>query len=230
MAKPMDVKITVTKDGPYLVTGEVRLAKRIIETDADGQSREWRQGEEYEVGPSFKLCRCGQSANKPFCDSTHETIRFNGRERASRRPYLEQAEQIDGPEMVLTDAMNLCAFARFCDPDGQVWNLIEETDDPAKQEMVKHAAGHCPGGRLVAWSKSPRQAFEPSFEPSLGLIEDPQMGVSGGIWVRGGIPIESSDGTVYEVRNRVALCRCGASGNKPFCDGSHVSVQFSDQK
>jgi CDGSH-type Zn-finger protein len=39
--------------------------------------------------------------------------------------------------------------------------------------------------------------------------------------VRGGITIESADGVPYEVRNRVTLCRCGRSDNKPFCDASH---------
>jgi len=31
-----------------------------------------------------------------------------------------------------------------------------------------------------------------------------------------------ADGRAYEVRNRVSLCRCGKSKNKPFCDGSHL--------
>jgi CDGSH-type Zn-finger protein len=224
------MKIKVTANGPYQVTGNLPLARQIIETDAEGQSREWRQGQEFDVAATYALCRCGQSNNKPFCDTTHEKIHFNGKERASRRPYLEQAQEYEGPDMVLTDAQNLCAFARFCDPDGQVWNLIEETDQPDKREMVKHEAGHCPGGRLVAWNKSPLEPFEPEFEPSLGLVEDPQLGVSGPIWVRGGISVESAEGAVYEVRNRVALCRCGGSANKPFCDGTHASIRFQDEK
>ena len=36
------------------------------------------------------------------------------------------------------------------------------------------------------------------------------------------------DGFAYEVRNRVTLCRCGASKNKPFCDGSHAAIKFRD--
>jgi CDGSH-type Zn-finger protein len=51
---------------------------------------------------------------------------------------------------------------------------------------------------------------------------NPQAGVVGPIMVRGGITIEGADGTVYEKRNRVTLCRCGKSKNKPFCDGSHT--------
>ena len=38
------------------------------------------------------------------------------------------------------------------------------------------------------------------------------------------LAIESAGGTEYEVRNRVTLCRCGRSRNKPFCDGSHITV------
>ncbi|MFY9800413.1 MAG: CDGSH iron-sulfur domain-containing protein [Methanoregula sp.] len=40
--------------------------------------------------------------------------------------------------------------------------------------------------------------------------------------MRGGIPVESSEGHVYEIRNRITLCRCGKSYNKPFCDGRHI--------
>jgi CDGSH-type Zn-finger protein len=44
--------------------------------------------------------------------------------------------------------------------------------------------------------------------------------------VRGGIAVVSADGEQYEVRNRMTLCRCGASSNKPFCDGTHASIKF----
>ena len=70
--------------------------------------------------------------------------------------------------------------------------------------------------------------LEPELDPSVALVEDPQNGVSGPVWVRGGIRIVSATGEVYEVRNRVTLCRCGSSKNKPFCDGSHVRIRFSD--
>jgi len=40
--------------------------------------------------------------------------------------------------------------------------------------------------------------------------------------------VESSDGTVYESRNRATLCRCGKSLNKPYCDGTHIMAGFND--
>jgi CDGSH-type Zn-finger protein len=221
-------KITITLNGPYAVEGAISLSKQIIETDAEGQSRTWGRGESFEAGASYRLCRCGRSSNKPFCDSTHTKIGFDGTETASRAPYVEQVEVIEGPTMDLTDAESLCAFARFCDPDGRIWNLIEGTDDPDVVEKVKYESGHCPSGRLVVWDKATGQPYEPVFSPSIGLVEDPKLAVSGPLWVRGGITVYSADGKAYEVRNRMTLCRCGASSNKPFCDGSQASIGFAD--
>jgi CDGSH-type Zn-finger protein len=226
MAEATGMKVVVEKDGPYRVEGGVPLSKQIIETDAEGGSAEWRQGDTLRAQASYELCRCGQSHDKPYCDGSHDEVGFDGTETASRAAYLEQAQVFDGPQMELTDAESLCAYARFCDPHGQVWNLIGQTDDEGARSLVRHEAGHCPAGRLVAWDKQAKQAFEPVFDTSIGLVEDPQMDVSGPIWVRGGIPVESADGTPYEVRNRLTLCRCGASKNKPFCDGTHASVGF----
>ncbi len=230
MSEAEGMKIVVTQDGPYQVLGGVPMRRHSIEADAQGNSWTWREGDAFHVQQSYELCRCGHSHDKPFCDGSHEEIGFDGTETASRAPYLEQAQALDGPEMGLTDAEPLCAYARFCDGYGQVWSLVEQTDNPESRELFVHEATCCPSGRLVAWNKQTGEAVEPSFEPSIGLVEDPALSVSGPIWVRGGIPIESADGQRYEVRNRVTLCRCGASNNKPFCDGSHASINFTDAR
>ena len=127
------------------------------------------------------------------------------------------------------DRGSLCAFARFCDPNGQVWRLVEETDHAkAKQDFVRQTCD-CPSGRLVAWDNETGKPIEPKLEPSLGLIEDKVEQCSGPIWARGGIQVIAADGFHYEIRNRVTLCRCGASKNKPFCDGTHAAIKFRDE-
>ena len=220
--EPAGARIEIRKDGPYLVSGALPLSEQWIVTNAEGESLDYREGKKYPAQPQYALCRCGQSGNKPFCDGSHKKVHFDGTETASREPYHEQAKTIDGPTMRLTDAESLCAFARFCDPKGRVWNLVKQTDQAEARRLVEHEAGHCPAGRLVAWDRKTGKAIEPKFEPSLGLIEDTEKRVSGPIWVRGGIPVISSDGTPYEIRNRMTLCRCGRSDNKPFCNGSHA--------
>jgi CDGSH-type Zn-finger protein len=59
------------------------------------------------------------------------------------------------------------------------------------------------------------------LEPSIALVESSNSELMGPIWVRGNIPIVSATGETYEIRNRVTLCGCGKSANKPFCDGNH---------
>jgi CDGSH-type Zn-finger protein len=216
-------KIEVTKDGPYLVNGGVPLAEQWIETNAAGESLDYREGKPFPTSQQYALCRCGHSGNKPFCNGTHKKVSFDGEETASRVPYSERAQTIEGPAMLLTDVENLCAFARFCDPKGQVWNLVQQADTPEIRKLVEHEAGHCPSRRLLVWDRTTGEAIEPKFEPSIGLIQDTAKKVNGPIWVRGGIPVVSADGEAYEVRNRMTLCRCGKSANKPFCDGSHAA-------
>ena len=72
--------------------------------------------------------------------------------------------------------------------------------------------------------------YEHDYEPSIEILQDPEQEASAGLFVKGGIPTESADGYIYEVRNRAALCRCGKSRNKPFCDATHISIRFSDEK
>jgi CDGSH-type Zn-finger protein len=222
------MKIVVSEDGPYVVTGNVPLAVQIITPNEEMESWEWSEGRSFPTAETYKLCRCGKSKSKPFCDGTHSKVRFNGRETATRIPIARQSETSDGPTLTLSDAEALCAFARFCDVGGKIWALIERTDNADARELVIREANHCPAGRLVVQDNRTRKPIEHPLPPSIGVVEDPAQGCSGPLWVRGGIPIESADGTPYERRNRVTLCRCGASVNKPFCNGSHASIKFND--
>lgn len=219
-------KIKITKNGPYLVSGNVPMSEQIIETNEEGIPIDWAEGKNFPVTENYSLCRCGKSKNKPYCDGTHVTIDFDGEETAGFEKYETQAERIEGPEMDLTDYEELCAGARFCDFDDRVWELVEETDIPKKKKIFIDECAKCPSGRLVAIDKKTGFELEPDLDKSIGLVEDPEAKCSGPIWVRGGIPIQSAEGKEYEIRNQVTLCRCGKSENKPFCDGSHIRVGF----
>jgi CDGSH-type Zn-finger protein len=224
------LKIVVSLNGPYLVTGGVPLSRQVIEAEPNGDSTAWREAETFQAGDAYALCRCGNSRNKPFCDRSHLGAGFHGTESdAARLPYLDQARAFEGPGRVLGDAKALCVGARFCHPHGTAWRLVERTGEQSAAGLLDQEVGNCPSGRLVAWNRRTGEAFEPSFEPSIGVVEDPLLGLSGPLWVRGGITVESGeDGHVYEKRNRVTLCRCGRSGNKPFCDGTHAATRFRD--
>ena len=114
------------------------------------------------------------------------------------------------------------------DFDGNVWELIEKSDDPKLREEAIKSACDCPAGRLDVVDKE-GNVIESVYEPSIEILQDYGRGASGPIFVKGGIPIEGLDDFTYEVRNRVALCRCGKSRNKPFCDATHISIQYKDR-
>ncbi len=192
-----------------------------IECDGQGTPTKWIIGKRLDTQENYALCRCGQSSNKPFCDGSHVKANFDGTETSENEPYEKMAKEIDGPKLSLKDAEILCASARFCHRGGDIWDVIHRSDDPKARENVIANAFDCPSGRLVVVDKKTGLTMEPVLEKSIGAIEDPSIGASGPFWVRGGIPIYSADGKLYEARNRVTLCRCGKSSNKPFCDSSH---------
>ena len=217
---PDGMKIVVNEDGPYCVYGSVPLERQCLACDDQGLAYAWTKEDTYPLQQEYGLCRCGHSQHKPFCDGTHVEVFFDGTETASREPYLAHVDETSGPEMELTDAPLLCASARFCDRDGGVWDRTRQSDDPQSKAVALNEVWNCPAGRLALWDKE-GNPIEPDFAPSIVLAEDPYLGVRGPLWVHGGIPIESANGAPYERRNRVTLCRCGHSTNKPFCDGKH---------
>jgi CDGSH-type Zn-finger protein len=227
---PNPAQVKVAKDGPYLVSGNVPLSEEIIVVDKEGEPLSWKKGKSFPQKESYSLCRCGRSGSKPYCDSAHIITKFQGKETASREPYLKQAGTITGANLVLRDAKNLCAGAGFCHRLEGTWNLTEYSEIPKNREAAIQQAGDCPSGRLVTYDKQTSKEIEPNFPPSISITQDPDAGFSGPIWVKGKVPIISSDGKPYEPRNRVTLCRCGQSKNMPFCDSTHMDIRFDDRK
>ena len=215
--------IKVIKQGPYEVYGNPKVTVEKIVTDEDGASWEYEKGKEiYCKENPTALCRCGQSKNAPHCDGSHVHADWDGEEAKDFEPIMNEAEAIEGPNLTLFDNEKYCAYARFCDAKGRVWNLVQmgtkETDELAVRE-----ACNCCAGRLMIYDNKTRKPIEPQLEQEIAVLEDKPLKCSGPLYVKGGIPVESEDGRRYEVRNRQTLCRCGRSSHKPFCDGSHAS-------
>ncbi|MDR2906376.1 MAG: CDGSH iron-sulfur domain-containing protein [Bacteroidales bacterium] len=211
--------IQILKNGPYLVSADIPLKKVKINPLEPVHLKDFDTMPFVHAG-YYALCRCGQSQNAPFCDGAHVKAHFDGTETADKTPYLNRADVFEGEAMQLLDD-DRCAFARFCHRQhGSVWDLMDQDDVKYKQEIVE-GASLCPTGRLTAMDAE-HGLHENTYEPQILIAEDPHKGVSAGLFVQGGITLIGADGVKYEVRNRMALCRCGKSQNKPFCDAAHV--------
>ena len=210
------MKIVVMKNGPYMVYGNVPLDEKSIKIDAMGKPVKWIEDKKYYTGPIYALCRCGKSENMPFCDGIGHTGGFDGTETAKNEPYLDTCLVHEGCKGVqLLEKPILCTGAGFCHTNKKIEAMIkkEKNLDIAKQQTFD-----CPGGGLTLIIDG--KIIEPELKKSISVTND--VRTIGPIWVKGGIPIISENGTRYDIRNRVALCRCGKSKNMPFCDSSHL--------
>lgn len=93
--------------------------------------------------------------------------------------------------------------------------------DRAEAEQLLQVIMRCPTGALHL-ERSDGEPAEPTPERNTAIVER-----NGPVYFRGDLEIVTREGEVLLKDTRIALCRCGASENKPFCDGSHVRVGFA---
>jgi len=103
----------------------------------------------------------------------------------------------------------------FFDDGRRPWVQV----DGATADEVASAVGRCPSGAL----KARRLGVEPAkVQRQLEL----RASENGPLLVTGDIRILDADGELLYEGDRAALCRCGGSSNKPFCDGTHRKNGF----
>ena len=214
-----DPIITVAANGPYLVSGGLPLRRRRDVQSELGEPMTWATTSTLETKDRYALCRCGQSGNKPFCDGTHARTGFQADDTAGGT-YDERAEVVGGDVNVRYD-QGICVHAGFCGTAvTNVWEEAAKTGDTAARMHAISMIEHCPSGALTYQLDGVDN--EPLMPQAIGVISD------GPLWITAAVPIINSDGKQLEARNRVTLCRCGASGNKPLCDGAHKEAGFSE--
>jgi CDGSH-type Zn-finger protein len=213
--------ITVLENGPYLVTGGVPLNRKSIVRSELNEPLTWKKDATLESEPSYRLCRCGQSSHKPYCDNTHARVGFDGTETAPTSPSATRARRFVGTRITMTDDSILCMHGGFCGNHAEkVWQMMDRTDDTRVRFAVMQMVERCPSGKLGY--EIDGVPVEPDLPEAISVTQD------GPLWVTGGVPVTMSNGQKLEVRNRVTLCRCGQSKNKPLCDGSHAAIRFRD--
>jgi CDGSH-type Zn-finger protein/uncharacterized Fe-S cluster protein YjdI len=138
-------------------------------------------------------------------------------ERGPERSYANEAIEVHWQP-------RLCIHVRHCvrrlprvfDPQRRPWVDV----DAAQADAIAETVLTCPTGALH-FRRLDGDAQEQS--PPETTI-DPQP--DGPLLVRGRLRIRDDSGLLIRADTRVALCRCGASKNKPFCDGSHEEIGF----
>ena len=225
-----DPKIVIRENGPYRVYGNVPLVHKTQVVSEYGEPLTWKKEKDYNAKPKegkdyYSLCRCGQSKTMPFCDSTHHNIDFDGTETADTHTNAERRIIEDsGNNLVVKRDSYLCMLSGFCaNRQTTIDLMVSETAEPRVRAEIIAMIERCPAG-VYTYSMSLEEAdIEPDLQVQIAATTEITSDgpIPGPLWVTGNIPVERSDGKPFETRNRVTLCSCGKSSQKPLCDGTH---------
>lgn len=102
-------------------------------------------------------------------------------------------------------------------PKQRPWVNVKEEDSERIIQQVKK----CPSGALSFYYNSEGKENSQNDEHTkVEILKD------GPLIVHGNLALHAPEGTQDNRSGKTAFCRCGASANKPFCDGSHRKIEF----
>jgi len=176
------------------------------------------------VRPIIALCRCGGSKIKPYCDGTHATINFSSAKDSHRA--ADRLDRYEGKDITVLDNRGTCCHYGNC--TDCLPSVFHHESDPfvtaegASADEIEKIVRECPSGAL---------GFIRDGETYKGEAREPEIFVqsNASYYVRGGIQLEGEPMNAGANREHFALCRCGHSKNKPFCDGTHWWIKFRDE-
>ena len=206
-------KITPAENGPLIVECPPNLTGALTVDLSDKTT--------------VALCRCGKSANKPFCDGAHAKAGFDSAPDLSqlRNTPLEYSNQVNGVEVTVSYTPALCTHAARCqaraasvfNPNQTPWIQPEN----GSLEGILEVIADCPSGALrISVSKQKPQHMT-TGDVAIEVEKNGPYHVAN-------VSLEAKFNGVGASRAKYSLCRCGLSKNKPFCDGSHYDLKWSD--
>jgi len=202
-------QVVFTKYGPYSVV--------------DLENLQNHTGEKLHTDPVMELCRCGNSKHKPHCDGSHVKAGFFGKKDPGR--VKDKVREYKGKNITILDNRGVCAHDMACvrnlpsvfNRDARRWI----NPDGASVKEIIETIEKCPSGAL-SYRIGSRRYQNLDREPAITVAKD------GPLQVVGGIGLKDDMESKPESPEHYTLCRCGASKNKPFCDGSHMDAGFKD--
>ncbi|RYD54946.1 MAG: hypothetical protein EOP56_17810 [Sphingobacteriales bacterium] len=124
------------------------------------------------------------------------------------------------PDQCIHSTLCWKGLVNVFDPRKRPWVAIEG----ATTEAIMAQVDKCPSGALSYYKNGEN---EQSSKVDVDTIVE--VTPNGPLMVYGNISIKDKAGNETQKHKVTAFCRCGASNNKPYCDGSHVKIGFKDE-
>ncbi|MDC0948791.1 CDGSH iron-sulfur domain-containing protein [Gammaproteobacteria bacterium] len=191
------IRITAIENGPFKMSGVESLSYC---------------GETQQAKETVFLCRCGESKNAPFCDGTHKADGFDSTPSADT-----QGEQRiwQGKRISTRFNTEVCIHAYDCKPLKALREQEPNDESDATARRIAEVVRACPSGALS-------YQFAESIDDATDTVKASVTIAAGGeIRVVGGAECENFNLQAGQTGDRLTLCRCGLSKNKPYCDFSH---------
>ncbi len=137
----------------------------------------------------------------------------------------DTTKEYSNGEVTIVWKPEVCIHSAFC--VGGLPNVFNNKERPwinaqgATTDEIKAQVSKCPSGALTYYMNN-AETEAPQIE-SESVVE---IVPNGPVLVFGNVRIKHSDGREEHKNKMTALCRCGASSNKPFCDGTHKKIGF----
>jgi len=177
-------------------------------------------GSEAEPEEARFLCRCGKSANKPYCDGSHRDAGFSSEKNP--KPKGDRLFSYEGKDVTVHFNPLLCSHAAECgkrllpvfNPEQKPW----VQPDNGSVDDIMAVVRACPSGALQAGTPAQHATGD---TPKVTIDKDGPYRVEN-------IALADANWSESASRAKYVLCRCGHSQNKPFCDGSHQDAGWKD--
>jgi CDGSH-type Zn-finger protein len=193
------------------------------------------KGEALSTIVGIALCRCGSSKNKPFCDGTHSVVGFSSANKVveenedKKITIKDKRRDYAGKKIVVHDNRKICSHAAECVKNlPSVFRLNSRpwiNPEGSNVNDLIDTIRKCPSGAL-SYSIDGVEHRDPveHRDATITVLKNGPYHITGGIELIGD-DIQFGEGASKE---HYTLCRCGASENKPFCDGQHNKINFKD--
>lgn len=124
------------------------------------------------------------------------------------------------PDQCIHSKLCWTSLASVFDPRKRPWVTI----DGADSNTIMAQVDKCPSGALSYYfNEKPKEHKDVDVDTIVEVMKN------GPLLVYGNITVKDKEGNETKKNRVTALCRCGASANKPYCDGTHVKIGFKDE-
>lgn len=138
---------------------------------------------------------------------------------------MSTKKEYTNEEVTIVWQPDLCSHSANCvkglpdvfDTKKRPWINAHGENTQAIIDQVKQ----CPSGALTTYQNNKKEKSESELTVKVSLA------MNGPILVKGPIQLENAVGEIITTGKSCALCRCGGSANKPFCDGTHNKIGFT---